>query len=142
MEPSPERTKRMEQIFGHMRALATSSYPLLDELVASPFPGERLAAVSILRAFATEDNLPFLVTLVGSEKPFVGYHAIKALQFAVLSLEPQAYPQLREVLDQAQKALNSADVGFDTDRQAVLRDAKAQLESSIKAFSLPVGKYD
>ena len=73
-----------------MRALATASYPLLDELCNSPSPGERLAAVAILQVFATEQSLQFLVRLVGSEKPFVGYHAAKALQFAVGALDARA----------------------------------------------------
>jgi TIR domain len=51
MRPSHERTQRMEEIFQQMRALATASYPLLDDFVCSPLPGERLAAVSILQVF-------------------------------------------------------------------------------------------
>ena len=98
MEPSQERTRRMEQIFGKMRELSTASYPLLGELSISPSPGERLAAVAILQVFATEQFLPFLIKLIGSEKPFVGYHAIKALHFAVGSSEPPVYPLLLECL--------------------------------------------
>jgi hypothetical protein len=40
--------------------------------------------------------LGFLTELVGSEKPFIGYHAVEALRFAVDSLEPASYPRLRE----------------------------------------------
>ncbi len=90
----------MEQIIEKMRNLATASYPLLDELANSPSPGERLAAVAILEVFAAEQFLSFLVKLVGSEKPFVGYHATKALHFAVGALDPHVYPQL---LDEIKK---------------------------------------
>jgi TIR domain-containing protein/HEAT repeat protein len=142
MRPSHERTYRMEQIFEKMRVLATASYPLLDELASSPSPGERLAAVAILQVFATEQSLPFLVKLVGSEKPFVGYHAVKALHFAAGSSDPRVYPQLLEAIRDAQSLLNSADVGFDTDRQTVLRAAEQELRANIESLSVASVRYD
>jgi hypothetical protein len=142
MQPSNERTHRMEQIFEKMRALATASYPLLDELASSPSPGERLAAVAILQVFAAEQSLPFLVRLVGSEKPFVGYHATKALHFAVGSLDPHVYPQLLEAIHDAQGALKSASIGFDTDRQTELRAAEQELRATIESLSGPSARYD
>jgi hypothetical protein len=143
IQPSNERTYRMEQIFEKMRALATASYPLLDELASSPSPGERLAAVAILQVFATEQFLPFLVRLVGSEKPFVGYHATKALHFAVGSLDPHVYPQLLEAIHNAQAVLQSAaGVGFDTDRQSVLRAAEQELLATMASLAAPPGRYD
>jgi TIR domain/HEAT repeats len=142
MRPSDERTRRMEQIFEKMRLLATASYPLLDELSGSPSPGERLAAVAILQVFATEQYLPFLVKLVGSEKPFVGYHAVRALHFAVGSADPHVYPQLLEGIHEAQALLDSAAVGFDADRQAVLRAAEEELRATIEALSVDSARFD
>lgn len=142
MRESDDRTRRMEQIFEKMRNLATASYPLLDELASSPSPGEHLAAVAILQVFAAEQSLPFLVKLVGSEKPFVGYHAAKALQFAVGSLDPHLYPQLLEAIRQAQAALTSASVGLDSDRQMVLRASEEELQDTIKTLSAPAERYD
>ena len=142
MPPSPDRTQRMEQIFVKMCNLATASYPLLDELASSPSPGERLAAVAILQVFAAERSLPFLVKLVGSEKPFVGYHAARALQFAVGSLDPHVYPQLLEAIHTAQAALTSAGVGSGTDRYVVLCKAEEELQDTMKALSTLAGKYD
>jgi hypothetical protein len=132
----------MEQIFQKMRDIATASYPLVDELASSPRPGERLAAVAILQLFAAERFLPFLVKLVGSEKPFVGYHATNALHFAVGALDSQIYPQLLDAIQEAQAALRSASVGFDTDRQTVLRSAEQELRETIKALSAPAERYD
>jgi len=142
MPPSNERTARMGQIFGQMRSLALASYPLLDELAKSPSPGERLAAVAILQVFANEQSLPFLVELVRKEKPFVEYHAIKALEFAVGALDAREHPQLLEAIHTAQAALNSAGAGPNTDRQKVLRDAEQQLRSIIASLAAPEGKYD
>lgn len=142
MRASSERTQRMEQIFQKMCGIATASYPLLDELVGSPSPGERLAAVAILQAFAAERLLPFLVRLVGSEKPFVGYHAAKALHFAVGAMDSTVYPQLLNAIHEAQAALKSASVGFDSDRQTVLRAAEKELRKTITALSAPAEKHD
>ena len=102
MPPLHERTQRMEEVFQRMCALATASYPLLDELANSPSPGERLAAVAILQVFASEKYLPLLVQLIDSEKPFVGYHATRALYFAVGALDPRGYPQLSRAIGDAQ----------------------------------------
>jgi hypothetical protein len=137
MHASNERTQRMEEVFQKMRALANASYPLLDELTNSPSPGERLAAVAILQAFASQRYIDFLVKLVGSEKPFVGYHAAKALHFAVGALDPRVYPQLLAAIIDSQAALDSAQVGFDTDRRKLLRDAERELRSTIASLSPP-----
>lgn len=142
MSPSSDRTHRMEQIFEKMRNLATASYPLLDELANSPSPGERLAAVAILEVFAAEQFLPFLVKLVASEKPFAGYHATKALSFAVEAVDTHVYPRLLEAIKQAQSALNAARVGGDTDRQTVLRNAEHMLQQTIQALSVPTSSWD
>jgi TIR domain/HEAT repeats len=142
MRPSSDRTSRMEQILVQMRALATASYPLLAELTESPSPGERLAAVAILQVFATEPYLPFLVRLVGSEKPFVGYQAIVALRFAVGALDAAAHPQLKEALEAARAALERASAGFDSDRQLVLRDAEQELKTTIESLAAPKNSFD
>ena len=137
MRPSDERTLRMEQIFKQMRSIATASYPLLDELANSPSPGERLCAVAILQHFANEEYLPLLVKIVGTEKPFVGYHAIVALHFAVRAIDPRVHPKLLTAIVDAQDALKTASVGFDTDRQKVLREAEQELRATISALAPP-----
>jgi len=142
MRSSNARTARMEQIFAQMRALATASYPLLAELADSPSPGERLAAVAILQVFASNRFLPFLVRLVGSEKPFVGYHAIVALRFAVSALDPRVHEGLAEALRDARTALDRASVGFDTDRQTVLRDAEKELRSTMESLAPVEEQFD
>jgi hypothetical protein len=142
MRPSHERTNRMEQIFEKMRNLAAASYPLLDELAHSPSPGERLAAVAILQVFAAEESFPFLVKLIGAEKPFVGYHATKALRLAVGSLDPTVYPKLLEAIHKAQAALKSASVGFDADREALLSAAEQELTETSEALSADAETYD
>lgn len=129
MEPGFERTQRMETVLRNMRALALGYYPLLQELVDSPSPGERLAAVAVLQVVASQKYLPFLVKTVGSDKPFVGYHAVQALRFAVSALEPAAYPALTDALTRARAALREANARMDSDRWHVLDDAVRELET-------------
>lgn len=128
---SNERTARMESLFQKMRALAVASYPLLGELVASPLPGDRLAAVSILQVFADEGSLDFLVELVGAEKPFVGYQAALALRFAVSALDSPGQSQLATQLQRAQALLAKTAAGFDSDRQTELRMAVEDLRIAM-----------
>jgi HEAT repeats len=109
---------------------------LLDGFVKSPFPGERLAAVTILQVFAAEEYLGYLVDLIGSEKPFIGYHAVRSLRLAVDSLEPASYPRLRQALNDAVQRLLHAAVGFDTDRQKILREASDQLNRYVAALHI------
>jgi TIR domain/HEAT repeats len=142
MRPSSERTLKMEEIAGKMNHIALATYPLLDEFVQSPFPGERLAAVTILQTFSAEKYLGFLIELVGAEKPFVGYHAVKALRFAVDALEPAAYGPLLDALKEAGVRLRKAAVGFDADRQVLLRQAREQLETKMSAITTSVGSFD
>jgi hypothetical protein len=135
MVASNERTARMEQILCKMRELACAAYPLLDELARSPSPGERLAAVAILQVFAAEKYLPFLVALVGSEKPFIGYHAAKALRFAVNALDPRASQLLSAAIEEAQGKLNSAAFGLDSGRGVMLREAARELRAMVQSLA-------
>ncbi len=140
MRASDERTTRMEQVFEKMRTLATASYPLLDELANSPSPGERLAAVAILQVFASDQYFPLLVRLIGSEKPFVGYHAAKALHFAVGGLDPSMHPRLLQAIADAKSALELS-LGFNTDRQRVIQEAEEELKSTMDALAVPEPRH-
>jgi TIR domain/HEAT repeats len=142
MRPSSERTTQMESIFQRMQSLTSASYPLLAELRRSPSPGDRLAAVSILQTFADESSLTFLVDLIAKEKPFVGYHAAKALRIAAGALDSPSYPALSAALDRARNILDSAAVGFDSDRQTQLRIAVEELNCNIAVAAPPSRTYD
>jgi len=142
MAPSNERTLRMEQIFGNLRSLATASYPLLQQLASSPSPGERLAAVSILEVFASEPLLPFLTGLLKQEKPFVCYHALKALRFAVNALDASSYPALTNAITEARSTLKEAGVPVGTDRERELAAAERELQANIKSMSVTTRTYE
>jgi hypothetical protein len=54
----------------------------------------------------------------------------------------KAYAQLLKAIDDAQTALDSAAVGFDADRQEVLRLAREELQATIKSLAVPTPTYD
>jgi len=142
LRPSAHRTTQMEEIFQKMRSLALAAYPLLEDLKQSPSPGEQLAAVSILQVFADEKSLSFLVDIIASQKPFVGYHATKALNFAVSSIDTVSYAKLQFAIQDAQLRLKTAAVGFDSDRQTILRQADHDLQAALQAQSEETARYD
>ena len=135
MAYSNERTMRMEQVFQNMRALATASYPLIEEFANSPLPGERLAAVAILQVFASPHYFSYLVELIGKEKAFVGYHAAKALQFAVSALDPRNHHVLLQTLIDAQEVLATAIPGADSERQIIIKAAKIEILAIINSLT-------
>jgi hypothetical protein len=83
-----ERTRMMSIVESRMRTLALSAFPLLAELVHSASPGDRLAAVAILKQIPSPDYLTWLANRVGVEKPFIGYQATVALLNAGRRLDP------------------------------------------------------
>jgi len=137
MTPSSARTDKMQEVFDRMKALANAAFPLLPDFVTSHSPGEKLAAVSILECFGNSKYFGFLVDLVRSEKPFIGFHAARALEFAVSAIEPRYYPQLRQGIDDALDALNTAVPGFDSDRRKILIRAQATLREAMETVTLP-----
>jgi hypothetical protein len=142
MTPSRVRTDKLQEVFDRMKVLANAAFPLLPELATSHSPGEKLAAVSILECFGNAKYLGFLVDLVRSEKPFIGYHAARALEFAVSAIEPRYYPQLRQGIDGALDALNAAVQGFDSDRKTILGRAQASLQEAMETVTLPAQPSD
>jgi hypothetical protein len=79
---------------------------------------------------------------VGSEKPFVGYHATKALRFAVEALDPPLHAKLLEAIHDAQAALESAAVGFDSDRATTLRLAEKELQQTMRNLATTSPAFD
>jgi hypothetical protein len=142
MAPSSQRTMRMEQIFDNMRNLATASYPLLQELASSPLPGDRLSALSILQVFASEQLLPFLTGLLQRDKPFVCYHALKALRFAVNSLDPTSYGALSKALANAKTALQQSEAVDDPGCKTQLSAAERELQANVIATTAPTSTFD
>jgi hypothetical protein len=127
LPPGDERTRRMEAVATRMRLLGIACAPFLSDFAESPSPGERLAAVSILEVQPNREYLSWLADRLGTETPFVGYHAALALQAAVRVLGQPERALLREVIAKAKKNL-----GHDrehSDRAQVLEQADHELQS-------------
>ena len=137
MPASDSRTRTLDGVFQRMKALVNAAFPLIAEFVASHSPGEKLAAVAILQCFAGSRYLEFLVELVRSEKPFVGYQAALALEFAVSATEPRCYPELQRAIDAAVIALENAEPGADSDRKAILARARLKLREAMGTAAVP-----
>ena len=135
MRPGDERTNRMQEIFDKMKRLSFAAYPFLDELVKSPSPGERLTALAILHEFINEDYFDYITSLIGSEKPFIGYQAVKALQIAASSINPRSYEKLKTAIQLAKDQLDLAEAGSDSGRRIILANAEKELQRNIEVFA-------
>jgi hypothetical protein len=137
MKPSGVRTAKMQEVFDRMKSLANASFPLLPELIKSQSPGEKLAGVSILECFSSAKYLEFLVELIRSEQPFIGYHAALALEFAVSAMETRYYPQLQKEIHHGLEALQFVATAADSDRMAILNRALGKLMTAMESVTLP-----
>lgn len=104
MPSGHERTRAMTAIFNAMVELASATRPLLPQLQASNSEGERLAAIGILHAFPSADELTWLADRLdnpATEKPFVGYQAAVALGQAARTLPQSDLPGVAAALAHA-----------------------------------------
>lgn len=132
MRPGAERTRKMEVVASKMRGLALSAYPFISDLITSKSAGERLAAVATLQAIPEVSHLPWLAERLGSEKPFVGYHAALGLLSAARSLDIEDLPKVQAALDEARQGTRR--LRPDTDRETVLRHTDDELKKRLAAI--------
>jgi len=136
--PSEIRTQKMSILAAKMRALASDAYFLLDYLAKNPAPGHRLAAVSLLAVYPNPEYLEWLSERLAPEKPFVGYHAARALQSAARVLGAEFHERTRRAIDDAVRRLGT---GLEnTDRADALREARQDLritEELVRELEIP-----
>lgn len=101
------RTGMMSLVESRMRSIALSAFPLLAELVHSASPGERLAAVAILKEIPSPDYLTWLANRVGVEKPFIGYQATVALATAARTLEKSHRSEVGDAISMAKDIMSN-----------------------------------
>lgn len=128
MPPGDDRTRRMEVVVAKMRTLGRAANPLRHELAASPSPGKRLQAIATMQVLPDYDMLDWLAERAGTEKPFVGYHALVALNAAASAQAARANADaLRHALTIAEGQRGR--FGEDTDRHQMLDQFKARVEA-------------
>jgi len=123
MPSGPERTSRMEAIVSKFRAVAPSTYALLDEMANGDTAGKRLAAIVMLELIPQPEYLEWLADRVISERPFIGYHAALALLYAAQKLGPQCKPAIAKAIARAKAELQRRAL-VDTDRMFALNEAE------------------
>jgi hypothetical protein len=115
----PDRTRLMSGVMAEMASQAGAVAPHLPRLTESPRAGERLAAVAALQSIVAPHYLPWLVTRLVQERPFVAFHAAVALLALLPRLTPQQRESVKQGVQAAQKEL--ADKGLrDAERDAVM----------------------
>ena len=120
MLPGPERTRSMEVVVAKMRAIGRAVYPFRHELAASSSPGKRLQAIAALEVAPDYDMLDWLAERLKAEKPFLGFHALIALNQAAQGPGAAANQSaITSALKIVQVAKGS--FGSDTDRYKLLQ---------------------
>lgn len=127
MPPGDERTRQMEIVVSKMRTIGRAFFPLRHEFASSASPGQRLMTIAALQVEPDYDMLDWAADRIGSEKPFVGYHALVALLSAARG--PSAKLQLSAIEAAVRRARQyEGAIGRDTDRRRILES----IESSLK----------
>ena len=126
MDSGDARTRKMEIVFSKMKSLAISINPLLELLIRSSAPAEKLAAIAILEVMPNSNYLKWLGQRVMVEKPFVGYHAAIALLTAGRTLGNEYKDELKSVLAKTKQELQNIS-GIYTDRFKILTEAENEL---------------
>jgi hypothetical protein len=116
MPASDKRTRAMEVVVAKMRTIGRSALPLRYELSASHSPGQRLQAIVSLQLEPDFEMLDWLAERVVKEVPFIGYHALMALNAAV---EHHLAPEHRTALESALAVARTARSSFGRDTSRI-----------------------
>lgn len=128
MKPGDRRTRRLEIITSKMRTIGLAAFPFRYEIAASPSPGKRLQAIACLQVRPDFDMLLWLVEQLGSEQPFIAYHAAVALNVAALAPDARDHSlALAKASEQSDKYVGR--FGPDTDRAEQLNQFKVNVRA-------------
>jgi hypothetical protein len=115
-----------------MRTIGRAAFPIRYELIQSPSPGRRLQAIASIQVVPDFDLLDWLVDRIRVERPFIGYHALVALNTAALDSHAHShFSSLELALKSAQEG--SKGLPLDSDRMQALSEfekAVAKLRTS------------
>lgn len=139
MSPGDPRTRAMEVVMSKMRTFGRAAYPLRYELAASPSPGRRLQAIACLQVIPDYDELDWLAERVDKERPFVGYHALVALNTAARGDHASAHlKELKNALGKVKE--KSKSLGKDADRSKAIGELERAIQSLTEPTSTPGGE--
>ena len=116
MLPGNNRTRAMEVVVSKMRTIGQAFFPIRHEFAGSSSPGKRLMVIASLEVSPDYDLLDWLAERVGSEKPFLQYHALVAILLAAQGNKAKAY--IRD-FDAAVERVNQFKDKFDGDMSRI-----------------------
>jgi hypothetical protein len=103
MPPSPQRTRKMNEVAGRIRSLSLAGRPLLHSLMKGKSAGERLAAICFLQVTPKFEYFTWLIDRIMNEnQAFLLYQAA----VAVLELvRTRMYPDGTKIKEQIERAM-------------------------------------
>jgi len=107
LPPGDERTRSLSGVVRRMSTLALAAAPFLPQLAHSDSPGERLAAVVILKFKFDPSFINWLQECLINEPAFVAYHAASALLGGVRLLGPSEKDGVKKSVEAIQAQLAS-----------------------------------
>jgi len=105
LDSGAERTQKMNDVVGRMTLLALGAESQVDRLAASTQPGDRLAAVVILKLRVHARYTGWLAERLTDDAPFIGFHAASALLAAARLLGGSDLENLLAAVARARDAL-------------------------------------
>jgi len=136
MKSGSSRTEAMEAVVLKMKVISRSIFEIRDELRESTSPGKHLNLIVSLQLFPDYRLIGWLSTRLGVEQPFIGYHALLALNIAATNEQAEMHKgELQHALDLTQS--DSWVIGKDMDRTILLE--RLQLAISNLTSTLPIG---
>jgi hypothetical protein len=124
MASGPERTRRMSEIVGHMTVVALGAQSQLSQLSSSTQPGDRLAAVIILKFRFDPTYSKWLADRLVEDPPFVGFHAASALLAGFRLSGGSERESLKQLVADASETLKSKGLS-DENRDRVIAEILA-----------------
>lgn len=122
MASGDERTRMMTDIVGRMTVVALGALSQLDRLTTSVLPGDRLAAVVILKLRFDMKYADWLAQRLVDEVPFIGFQAASALLAASRLVGGTELDVLRAAVAKAQQMLVEKNWNNDPPRDRLIAE--------------------
>lgn len=133
MASGRERTRRMTDIVSQMTVVALGAESQLERLTASAMPGDRLAAVVILKLRFNIKYAEWLAQRLVDDVPFIGFQAASALLAASRLLGGVELDTLRTAVAKAQQVLVDKKWNNDPPRDRLISQILGTAEVSDSA---------
>lgn len=120
MPSGSERTRRMTEVVGRMMVVALGAESQLPRFSTSTRPGDRLAAVVILKLRFDAAYCKWLAERLVEDPPFIGYHAASALLVGSRLLGGNQLENLRAAVNDANNILREKAWNNDSGRDRLI----------------------